>query len=151
MNKEQAIEWLKEFIFEIDSQDNRATAKPIQFLLQQKKIYVAHDDYTFNSKTVYHHHCMEDGSCETYNDAIEKLKNYGYEGDELDSEIKNIKKLQICHYWETIQSFFTEKGVKRHVELNGHNLGEYRSYVVHSFRNPEIKCLFEAIRAMVKE
>lgn len=30
----------------------------------------------------------------------------------------------------------------------GHNLGEHRDYVIHSFRNPEVAALFKAIRAI---
>lgn len=149
-NKEQAISWIKDFILEVDSQDNRATAGPIQFLLQIKQEYVAHDEYNWQTESVWRHPEMESISCKTQEQAIEWLKEYGYEGAKLEKEIENIEEFKMGHYWETTQAFFTERGVKEHIELNGHNLKNHRDYVVHSFRNPEIKNLFVAIREIIK-
>lgn len=150
MDKEQAILWLKDFIREVDTQDNRATAHPIQFLFQRKQEYVAHEEYNHRTETIYRHPEMEHGSYNTRKEAVEWLREYGYEGEGLEREINNIEEFKMGHYWETDQAFFTERGVKRHIELNGHNLRNYRDYVVHSFRNPEMKELFQAIREVIK-
>ena len=150
MEKQEALSWLKNFIGEVDSQDNRATAKPIQFLLQTKREYVAHDDYNWHTKEVWRHPIMEEESKETFQEVVDWLKGYGYEGDKLAEEIENIESFQMGHHWETEQAFFTESGVKKHLELNRHNLRDHRDYVVHAFRNPEMKELFDAIRAVIK-
>ena len=149
MKKAEAIKWFTEFIQVIDSQDRRATAHPVQFLLQRKREYIAHDEYNHGTETVFRHHEMESTKCKTFDEAVEWLKEYGYKGDKLKNEIEHIEKFELGHYWETDQAFFTEKGVKQHIELNGHNLRDHRDYVVHAFRNPEIKELFEAIRAVI--
>ncbi len=150
MTKEQALDWIRDFLKEVDSQDNRATAHPIQFLLQTKQEYVAHPEYHHNTRTVFHHHIMENGSQESHEDAVKYLIDYGYEGKKLDEEIEAIEQFEIGHHWETSQMFFTEKGVKRHIEANGHNLKCHRDYVVHAFRNPEMSELFECLRELVK-
>lgn len=151
MNKEEAIKWLRDFINEVDSQDNRATAKPIQFLVQRKREYVAHNEYNHGAESVWRHPDMESTTAKTEEEAIEWLKEYGYEGNKLEEEIQNIEEFKMCHYWETDQAFFTKRGVQKHIELNGHNLRDYRDYVVHAFRNPEMRELFMAIREMIKE
>lgn len=150
MTKAEAVVWITEFLNRVDTQDRRATAHPIQFLLQRKREYVAHPEYNHQTDTVYRHPMMESTNCNTHEEAVAWLKDYGYEDERLEKEIEQIEKFEIGHYWETDQAFFTEHGVKQHLELNGHNLREHRDYVVHSFRNPEIINLFEALRAMMK-
>lgn len=149
MTKEEALVWFKDFINEVDSQDNRGTAHPIQFLLQTRRVYVAHEEYNWQTETIWRHPEMESTSCKTHDEAVEWLKDYGYKDEKLEREIENIEEFKMGHYWETQQAFFTERGVKEHIELNGHNLRNHRDYVVHSFRNPEIKKMFEAIRAVI--
>ena len=151
MTKAEASLWLKEFLNRIDTQDRRATAHPVQFLLQRKREYVAHPEYNHKTDTIYRHHEMESTKCKTHAEAVEWLKEFGYEGDKLEEEIGHIEEFQMGHHWETDQAFFTEEGVKQHIELNGHNLGEHRDYVVHAFRNPEVANLFKAIRAVVDD
>lgn len=148
MTKDEALNWIKTFLTEIDSQDNRITAKPIQFLLQTRREYVAHDEYNHQTETVFHHHSFEGHSSKTYDEAVARLIDYGYEGDELEKEKQDIEEFQMGHYWETSQAFLTEAGLKRHIEINGHNLRNTRDYVVHAFRNPEMRELFDALRAV---
>jgi hypothetical protein len=150
MDKIEATKWLKSFIAEIDSQDNRATASPIQFLLQTKKEYVSHPDYGHRTRRIWRHPEMESNSCESFDEAVQWLVDYGYEGDKLEKEKESIEEFCMGHYWETQQCFLTKKGVEEHVRLNRHNLGEHRDYVVHSFRNPEMSELFNVIRELVK-
>lgn len=148
MTKEQALIWIKDFLNNIDSQDNRSTAKPILFLLQRKQEYVAHPEFNHQTETIYHHHEMENGSCKSFDEAKQWLIDYGYEGERLEKEIENIEEFQMGHHWDTEQAFLTESGLKKHYELNGHNLRNHRDYVVHCFRNPEMSELFEALRAL---
>jgi len=154
MTKDEAMAWFKSFINEIDTQDNRWTAGPIQFLLQQKREYVADGDYCSDSKTVFKHPEMEpdDGWYDTEEECIQFLKeDKEYEGEKLEEEIGEIETLQVGHYWETSQSFLTKRGLDEHIRSNRHNLGEHQDYVVHAYRNWENKELFEAIRAMISE
>ena len=153
MTKDEAMSWFKNFINEVDTQDNLWTAKPIQFLLQQKREYVADADYC-NTRTVFKHYEMEpeEGWYDTKEECIKWLKeDKGYEGKDLAEQIEDIQEVELGHYWETSQSFFTKRGFEEHIFSNKHNLGEYRYYVVHAFRNWENQELFKAIRAIVGE
>jgi hypothetical protein len=153
MTKDEAMAWLKSFINEVDTQDNLWTAQPVQFLLQQKREYVADGDY-HHTTTAFKHPEMEpdDGWFETEDDCIKFLKeDKEYEGEKLAEEIEKIETIYLGHYWETSQSFFTKRGFEEHVRCNRHNLGEHRPYVVHAFRNWENQELFKAIRAILKE
>ena len=149
MNKSDALQFLTEFINRIDTQDNRATAKPIQYLLQTRDYMVVDGDYQYD-KVQYYHHVMENGYYDNYDDAVNYLKEYGYSGKELDEEIDNIAKLYIKYYWNPSQAFLTEQGLNDHVAINRHNLGVHRSYVVHSFRDAEMVNLIKAIRSVLE-
>ncbi len=149
MNKDEAIVWIKDFLSRIETQDNRGTASPLLYLLQRKIEYVAHPEYHHQTETIFYHPEMEGRNCETLDEAKQWLVEYGYEGEKLDKEIENIEEFQMGHYWETDQAFLTEHGLNRHKELNGHNLRKHRDYVVHCFRNPEMKELFEVLRVVL--
>lgn len=150
MNKNEALIWIRNFLDLVDKQNNRATASPILFLLQTKQEYVAHPDFYRQTEAVFHHPEMEGFNKKSFEEAKAWLVEYGYEGEELEKEISNIEEFQMGHYWETQQAFFTEEGVKRHLDLNGHNLRNHRDYVVHCFRNPEMTELFKALRGVVE-
>lgn len=151
MTKIEAIDWLKNLMTEIDSADSKGTAKPFQYLLQQKREYVSHPGYGIQTRKIYYHHIMEDGGAASYEEAVSEITEYyGKDHEEIETEIGSIEEFEMGHYWETSQAFLTENGLKRHLDINGHNLGERRGYVVHAFRNPEMVELFEAIRAIVK-
>lgn len=152
MTKDEATIWLKEFMKEVDTQDNRGSARPVQFLLNHKHEYIADPNYANNTCTVFRHYEMDFESFRTRNECIKWLKEGGYTGKELQEKIDEIQELEVGHYWETSQAFFTKRGVRDHIELNGHNLRkEYRDYVIHPFRNPEMVDLFKAIRAMIND
>lgn len=78
MTKAEAVVWITEFLNRVDTQDRRATAHPIKFLLQRKREYVAHPDYTHQTDTVYRHPEMESPNCNTHEEAVAWLKDYGY-------------------------------------------------------------------------
>lgn len=150
MTKDQAHEWIKSLLERVDSQDCRDTAKPIQFLLQVKREYVAHDEYHVgHTEKVFHHHTFERRQAKSFDEAVQMLFEYGYRDDELEKEKEHIEELDMGHYWETTQAFFSEDGLKRHLEANRHNLGEHRDYVIHAFRNPEFRELFDVLRAVI--
>ena len=148
MTQQEAINWLAELINRIDTQDSRHTAKPVQFLLQVKRhIYgeqLSDPDFTKYAHPRYDYHDY-DSPDEIIADMIEN----GWDKEDAEKERNNIREYQGQHYWDTEQVFLTEEGVKRHLEQNRHNLFEPRDYVIHAFRNPEMKELYDAIRTIV--
>lgn len=151
--KEEALVWVRNFLNDVDTQDNAGTAQPLQVLLQVKREYVAHEEYNHRTEIVYHHPEMEGRSASSHVEAIQWLKDYGYEGKELQKEIGNIEEFHMGHYWDTEQMFFTHSGYKRHMDLNIHNYrGDkaVRPYVVHAFRNPEMREMVQALRIIIE-
>lgn len=148
--KEQALEWVKSFLHEVDTQDNRCTAKPIMFFLQTKNEYVAHDEYYgSNTRTVFRHPRMEGDTCDSHDEAVAWIKEWYEDESRVEAEIEKIEEFQMGHHWETQEAFFTESGVKRHLDLNKHNYRNgHRDFVIHAFRNPEIEELFKALRIL---
>ena len=119
------------FLKEIESQDTRATAKPI-FVKLQMKHYVMADP-----RTAEYHAKAKD--CEFLTEAPEDL---GLDPDE---------DLAWNEVWKTEQVFFTYKGLAEHMELNGHNYRhETRDYVTHAFRNPEMVRVHQLIASLPK-
>lgn len=151
-SKTEAINWIRNFLNDIDAQDNRCTAKPIIFLLQTKSEYVAHPQYYGSgARTVYRHPMMEENSLDSVSE-VKKWVNEFFEGrtdKQLQDEYEKIEELQIGHHWDTQEVCFTEKGIQRHLALNKHNYRDCRDFVIHAFRNPEISELFEALRLIV--
>lgn len=146
---DNAYEVLSNLLKRMETQDNRATASPVLFLLQTPKEVVADSDYSYD-KVVYYHSVFEDRGFETREEAKQYLREYGYKDKELEEEIKNITALFIKKEWQTQNVFLTEEGYNRHLALNRHNYGEVRSYVIHGFRNPELKEMIDAIKTIVK-
>lgn len=154
---EESYQFVKNFINEIDNQDNRGTRSPYFYVIQQKKrIYPACGgdaegiviDTDFYDEDEFEWLCERleipyDKNEDAY-DLCERINKVYTDGD--------VYTLPYSYEWQEHDAanvFFTETGYKQHVELNQHNLGEYRSYVKYAFRNPEIQGLMKAIREIV--
>lgn len=149
MNKSEAIEVLKQFVNRLDTQENRVTAAPVQFLLQVER--------TIWGESLFHIDLVRFGlpnydyfDYETENDLLNALKENGWSVEDIEKEKKNIVRYEGTNYWETQQCFLTEHGVERHISMNKHNLGKHRDYVIHAFRNPELQELYDAIREVIR-
>ena len=132
------FEGFLEFMEEIDTQDNRATQKPILIELQAPyRVYTKVEE------------CGGDSGKALDVFGEEECEEYGIDPEE-DLSWKTI--------WEGKQWFFTYSGLKKHLELNGHNYrngnrdGGPRDYVqCLAYRNPEMIKLFEWLHALKDE
>jgi hypothetical protein len=130
----------------LKTQDNRSTAKPIFFLLQEKRTYVCHEEYDSGYEEDIWVERLSGDYCrfKSQADVISWLKeNY----PEHTGQVQGIHwdTFKMGCYWNTVNVFFTEEGYKQHLLLNEHNLGEHRLYVIHAFRNPEIELVQKVI------
>lgn len=125
-----ATEGLADFVREVDTQDNRATARPILFELQTKRRIPA------DPRTGRYSEKAKD--CDWLSESPECL---GLHPEET---------IYWEEIWETRAVFFTLKGLQEHLEMNRHNYGEYRDYVVHAFRNPEMVRVHSWLRESVQ-
>lgn len=160
MTKDEAIKHLKDFVYKIDTQDNRATANPYFYVIQTERWRVAHDEYHSGATKIV---WVDTGGSDDYTEyeskeaAVKGLVDSDYMGQaEAETYVEeNFREFTMEKYIDESNVFFTEDGYKDHVRLNGHNLGkrgkDYYSYIKHAFRNPEIEELFSAIRALASD
>lgn len=146
---------LKQIANDIGTQDNRGTASPMLILLQVRKEYVGHPDYTHQGEEEIVEQVSGDYRRFKTEDELLKWWNEGLDEDDLVKEVddlvegKDYDKFTMGYYWETENVFFTDKGYEEHMKINGHNYrkGQVRTYGIHAFRNEEMKQVLETIMA----
>ena len=127
----------------IESNNSRGTAQPYLLLLQERRTYVAHDEYNSSTDTRFVEHLT--GDClqaNTKDELVQALTESGYDKKEIQ---ESIIEFQEGEYWETTNVFLTDKGYEDHLRRNAHNIGRHRTYGIHAFRNDEIKKVYEII------
>jgi hypothetical protein len=128
-----ASHFLKEFTYEVATQDNLATASPYLILLQMRKDVITDPDFSY------------DRVC--YLDADEGSSLI--EVEDVTEEKNNLLKVYVKEEWETVNAFFTRKACDKHIEENKHNLKNHRTFVIHLGRNPEMAMLLAVCIKMV--
>lgn len=146
----KSYEFLKSLVAEIDSQDNRCTASPYFYVIQEKEKRVVPDGFEEDTEIYY------DG--ESYSEE-EFRESFGVpEGEDIDAfAYSNGYEIEWFGFTRDYEErsgsnvFFTERAYRDHVSINGHNLKEPRSFVKHAFRNAEMENLFDALRDITRE
>jgi hypothetical protein len=146
--KNEAKDFLTQFLSRLETDDNRATARPILWCIQKKIVeyYPVWNSGGWWSYPDNEGHYIKADDLE---DAIKEYKKF-YGSDDAPSE-DDFDQWDRIERWEIVQTFLTKEGLDRHVAQNKHNLGEFRDYVIHAHRDPELKELYEAIRTIVIE
>lgn len=161
MTKEKKI--IVDFLNEIATQNNRSTAFPIYYTIQDKKAVRSGEDYDYAEKLTKYQ-LQYDDDYEQWLDyeqyitflrmtPYQRREEYGYDR-EIDSDWDD--ESDICyeiHYfqWEEEHKgmFLTEKDAKAHLESNYyHYHADARTYVHHAWRAPYLE---EFIEALFKE
>jgi hypothetical protein len=144
---DETVNFIKELVHRMDTQDNRATASPYYFTVQCIREIAVPEETTDEHKYFLPDHAESF----TEDELKEFCKDCGFDFEKtLDKTIKYGVGEQI----ENLNFFLTEEGYKEHIRLNGHNYRHYKrfySYVDYAFRNPEIESLFKALREVAKE
>ncbi len=169
----EPLEWLRNFITEINNQDNRITASPYYFTLRCPKKETGIDDDYAEGYAWYD----ANNSWEVTN-LVNTLWEYWEEDEEgdlqavlkdndCDVEIKtsadiddNVVEILAEHFgWRKVNYrityeykhfFFTEKACLQHLAQNKHHYPEGTdTYVDCAWRNPEIMALLENIGKLV--
>lgn len=153
---------LMEISKEMNTQDNRCTAKPHLFQVQETKtlptcdgcgdeIWVSDDGYEIKSKEALIDIVAEDlyDNDEKYayiegNDAREKATLEAQEmwnENECSNWLKenDYRRVEVQNVSFLSNCFFTSKACDEHIRINGHNLHEPVNYLTHAFRNPEME------------
>jgi len=165
----EALHWLREFIVQLNKQDNRATATPYYYQIRKPVrtygfacthsdywVWMHEDGYEVNSSGIYE--MVQQLIAENIPEFEEVLKEHSINPDkpisnedaELLSEWLDIEKVYYKDTYKLEGCFFTEKAAKRHIQENQHNLPEGTdTYLQHAYRNPEIQTLLESIGKVV--
>lgn len=151
-------DFIKNLSKEMIEQDNRATAAPYSYRVQQDvRVYGEDDRYVNRGVRI------EDEHYDNLEDALEYVLNWMRDEDEgegvaeiSEDEMKDWLDNQgsdwsyyswgiehrLCHgYQGGTNAFWTEKACEAYIESNRHNLSNPISYVVNEYRNPEMEKL----------
>lgn len=150
--KQETYDFIKNLVHEIETQDNRCTALPVLFAIQEtERVYGFEKDYGTDG-----FEWIKDGEEYTWEQVVdfvcEELQLAPDEIGESDAEYCGFEKV----YYRNTEKFsdnffFTEKAAKEHLIINGHNLTKPQDYVIHAFRNDEIESVIEAMKEIVNK
>lgn len=141
---------------EIKEQDNRATASPYFFQVQEDEEFGVPDGC---GTTIWIDDCG-DNKLRTDEDVKEAI--FDYKNWDIDDEDSNIlydnlyrydpesileemgyRKVDVDIRHTYSNCFLTFKAYKEHLRQNKHNLNNPKSFLFHAFRNPEMDMIFK--------
>jgi hypothetical protein len=147
---------------EINTQDNRATAKPYYFSVMEtveeatgegmgEEVWVCDGSIALRTKedikeAVYE---WKDWDLENKDHQEKFNKLNSFEIDEILE--KNYRKVSITQKERHSNCFLTFKAYKQHVKVNGHNLKNPQSFLNHAYRNEEMERLFDFLTGLTEE
>jgi len=144
---EKSFEFLKRLIKEIDEQDNRCTADPYYYVIQEEKTLVCAPGC---GDEMYYIHDGEGRTKEELMENFDLISDGEFDDFICSNGVEEIE-IEKKHDDATLSNvFFTEKACHKHIELNHYHFNKPRSYVKHAWRNPEVESIFKAIREIVK-
>ncbi len=144
------IEFIKDVIHRMNTQDNRCTAAPYYYQIEDEEEVPTSSDYSDKYTWVY--------DCEEYTDAEAREIILDAEPNSFDSD-KDFDEILEDYEFEKVYCltkkvykglFLTEDSAKEHLRLNRYHYGENaRTYVFHAWRNPELKKFIESVARLV--
>jgi hypothetical protein len=126
-------------------QDNRATASPYFFQIQETKsrlvpdgfgspVWVDEDGDEYNSDEEVKQYLRDYSSL-----TEEKIDDLTDSELEYQLEKRGLRKYEKESFNTLSNVFFTEVAARNHIRVNGHNLDSPRDYISFGFRNPELE------------
>lgn len=141
---------VRELIEEINRQDNRATAHPYYFAVQELQWFPDSEGYNWGEEQrevgIIDDRCYDK---ESFRDTLNEWREED-ECDLRDEEFEEIwerDKQTQTGMWITKGVFLTETAANRFIEANVHNFGKTRTYVEHFYRNSQMELVFKALEA----
>ena len=147
MTPQEAKTVLKSLIARIDKQPRRPSAEPSLHLLRvRQRIFVPTCGGNGGWWVDTSNSTLDPIAARTSAQATDALS----EKYNMDIAQDYLAECDLIEWWETRNVFLTEEGLKRHLELNSHNIEEeFQDFQIHAFRNPEIEDMLAAIRALI--
>ena len=149
--REEDKEIIKDVINKMITQDNRATALPIYYQIEDEEEIPTSPDYADGWHWFY--------DCDTY--STEDAKEYlignvseeDLDGDgSLEEKLENFGFEKVYYLTKKVykRMFLTEESAKLHLKQNRYHYGpKARTYVFHAWRNSELKSFLEAVARSV--
>lgn len=136
-----------EFLEKMSTQDNRATAFPIYFVIRSSEWVITEEGYGDDRVTYVNKGCYEHTITQ---EEWEKLPEYeedaveNEDGDKLSQE--NFKAFYEKKIWVEHRMFLTETDAKWHLEANSHHYSkDAHTYVKCAADAPELKAFLLAL------
>nr|WP_321523316.1 hypothetical protein [uncultured Macellibacteroides sp.] len=142
---------------EIKSQDNRATASPYFFQVQEDKeigvpegcgeeVWISDGGTILRTEDEVKEAVFEWKDWTIGNESDEK--NYKQlDSFDIDSIMQeNYRQVNIDVTQEYSNCFLTYKAYEEHIRVNGHNLRNPKSFLFHAYRNTEMEMLFKFLQ-----
>jgi len=144
--EKSTYEFIKNLSDEMQTQDNRATASPYYYMIQEEVERGVPEDC--GDTTIY-----QDGFKVDEDELREQMEDENFDGDiegYIETRISDgdlyRANIMIEHeFTYNSNIFFTEKAVHEHYKLNKHNLRNPRDFILYAYRNKEIELLQKAI------
>lgn len=142
MNKQQAIDFLKDLMVKIEVSDAKELdSKPCLFFIQQNKKLTASDGV--GDGCWYRH---EDDS-ELWFDSEEELEEFLSENEEYSAD--EFYEVEYQEIWETQElAFLTRESAQAHIDANHYHYTKPRTYSRGVWRDPLMEKMFKALHIL---
>lgn len=166
---DESLTFLRDFMYRINTQDNRCTATPIYYTIHEREEQPTDEDYADRSFWVdadgdkvattitelYEYlrkriiNDFDDDAtadCPDRKDALRLLdKQHEWELSEYAKEVFDIRLVFVKDVDKYTGVFLTEQACEVHIKANSYHYDKPRSYVHHAWRNPELERLLEIL------
>lgn len=166
MLTENELKAAKELAIRLKTQDNRMTALPICFLLQDVEERRAFDNGKFvlfiadNDDREWRGHNEEDIKRQILAERMDGIEECEFEAfckkeaqlkEEIALEIITGNCYEMNHEFATKRIFLTEEAANNHLKANSHHYSDKaRIYVDHFWRDPEMELVYKILTSFDK-
>lgn len=141
----ESLDFVRKLVTEIAEQDNRITADPYFFVIQEEQIKVVPDGCGDFVRWAH-----SEGGLLDEREVREFLEDTERPIDDLAESCDELTRYDCVKEWVTPENhnvFFTEAAIEKHISENDyHWRGKTRTYVRHAWRNPEMAAIMKALR-----
>ena len=156
---DEIYDFLMNLSEEIKTQDNRATATPYYFQVQEDheiavpegcgaEVWVMDGEVCLRTEEDIREAVFEwkEWDLENLNHQKKYEQLTSFDVDEILEENYRKVNIDISHTYSNC--FLTYKAYEEHLRRNKHNLKNPKSYLFHAFRNPEMEMIFKFIKSL---
>lgn len=153
---DEMYSFLKELSQEIKTQDNRGTASPYFYQVQEDEVIGVPDgcgevawvsDDTIIKTDDEIKQAVFEWKDWTLGDGEDEKKYKELDRFDIDDIMEeNYRKVDVSVRHTYSNCFLTFKAYEEHVRRNGHNLSNPKSFLFHAYRNAEMEMLFKFLK-----